>query len=166
MKLSLKRLLAYWLDFTVLSLSLIGIQYFLYIVTSGFPFNYLDTGLKIIVWVFASMSLPVWCYFIFFEVKRKRTFGKMLLKLEVSTAGNTITFKQGFLRTFIKLLPWELTHIIVLYPVPWWSGQEVSNFHLVLIPNVLMVIYIAVLFLSGGNKGLHDYIAKTEVVPR
>jgi len=164
-KLSIKRLFAYWLDFVILASVLILLQWVLYSITSGFPFDYLDTGIEIELWVLGSMSLPVWLYFIILETYNGQTIGKRLMKLRVSNnLGTKINLKQSISRTFIKLLPWEITHIIVLLPTPWWSVEQPSNTFLIYIPNVLIIIYIIILFINQGKKALHDYASKTQVM--
>lgn len=165
MKLSLKRLIAYWLDFVLLALILVGLQWLLYKTTSGFPFDLLDKGYEVELWVLLSMSLPVWMYFICCELHKQQTIGKRLLKLVVmNKEGARINIYQALIRTFIRLLPWELTHVIILVPTPWWSIEEPRNQHLIYIPNILMILYILVLFANKGDKGVHDYITKTRVM--
>ncbi|NBD28194.1 RDD family protein [Paenibacillus glycinis] len=164
MKLSLKRLIAYWLDFVILAVVLVGVQLLLYTVTSGFPFDYFDKGFEIESWVVLSMSLPVWAYFISFEKARRQTLGKRLLKLVVvDERKSTLSFVQALGRTFVRLLPWELTHLIILVPDPWWDVEEPSNQALIFIPNLLIVAYIVVLFANKGRRGIHDYVARTKV---
>lgn len=165
LKLSLRRLIAYWLDFVMLAAILIGLQWLLYTVTSGFPFDLLETGLHIELWVLGTMSLPVWLYFICCERFKMKTIGKRLLSLQaVSADGAQLTLKQAIVRTFVKLLPWEMTHLIILVPEPWYGLDELpAHMFLIYIPNALMLIYIVVLFINKGKKGLHDYVAKSSV---
>jgi uncharacterized RDD family membrane protein YckC len=164
MKLSVRRLLAYWFDFVLLAIIFVGLQWLLYKTTSGFPFDSLKKGYVIEIWVLFSMSLPVWLYFIYCELYKQQTIGKRLLKLIViSKEGSKIDINQALIRTFIRLLPWELTHIIILVPKPWWSIEKPEYQFLIYIPNVLMFLYIVVLFANKGNKGIHDFIAKTRV---
>ncbi|MFG1731044.1 RDD family protein [Paenibacillus sp. 843] len=113
MKLFLKRLVAYWLDIILIALILIFLQLLMYKTTSGFPFDYLHEGIEIEIWVLLSMSLPVWTYFITFEMYKQQTIGKRLLRLIVmDKEGSKINFYQALCRSFIRLLPWELTHVI------------------------------------------------------
>jgi uncharacterized RDD family membrane protein YckC len=136
----------------------------LYKTTSGFPFDYLNKGYEIGIWVLLSMSLPVWLYFIYFELYKQQTIGKRLLKFMVMNKEESkIGIKQALIRTFIRLLPWELTHIIILVPKPWWSIEEPENQYFIYIPNIIMLLYIVVLFANNGDKGVHDYLTKTRV---
>lgn len=166
MKLFLKRLFAYWIDFILIAVILIFIQWLIYQATSGFPFDYLRKGIEIEVWVLLTMSLPVWAYFIGMEMY-KQPIGKRMLRLVVmDQVGSQIKFRQALGRTFIRLLPWELTHVIILVPQPWWGLEEPENPYLILIPNIIWIMYIVVLFFNKGQKGIHDFFARTRVVER
>lgn len=165
LKLSLRRLAAYWIDFMLLAFLLVGIQWLLFNITSGFPFDVLNNGYKIEIWVLISVSLPVWLYFICCEYYKYQTLGKRMFSIKVrNIEGSNLTWGQVVLRTFIKLLPWEITHIIILIPEPWFSLKEVpQNINLIYVPNVMILAYIFVLLLSKGKRSIHDYIAKTTV---
>lgn len=168
MRLKIRRLIAYWLDFIMLAAVLVGFQGLLYLTTSGFPFDYLNQGYQIELWVLATVSLPVWLYFIICEYMKRRTFGKRLLHLEVVGRNQSKpTWRQVLLRTAIKLLPWELTHIIILVPEPWYNIEgSPANESLIYLPNVILLIYIIALLVGNGRQALHDYIANTMVVER
>mgnify|MGYP000911187519 CR=1 FL=1 len=165
MKLSVKRLFAYWLDFVLLAVVLVGLQGLVYISTGGFPFDAFTKGYQIECWVLFSMSLPVWAYFVGFERYRRQTVGKRLLGLQVASGdGSAIRLRQAFGRTLVRLLPWELTHLIVLVPQPWWDVERPANGSLIYIPNALIVLYIAVLLANRGKRGVHDFLAGTKIV--
>lgn len=167
MKLAFKRLLAYWLDFVILVLCLVTPQWIVSVITSGFPFKGFHTGFQIELWVVLTISVPVWAYFILFELLKQQTLGKRLLKLAVTNdEGSKVNLKQAFLRTFVKLLPWELTHIIILIPEPMWNVMEPKNSFLIYIPNFIMLLYIVILFMNKGVKGVHDYLPHTRVIQR
>ncbi|VEF49773.1 RDD family [Bacillus freudenreichii] len=161
--LTVKRLAAYMIDFLILATVLLGIQLFISLVTDGWPFSRFRSGVQIEIWVLCTMSIPVWTYFITHEFRKQQTIGKKNLKLRVTRSdGGRLTLWQAWLRTLIKLLPWEVTHIIVLVPVPWWEpGAEPNNF--IYIPNALILIYIICLFVTTGRKGPQDLIAATLV---
>jgi len=67
MKLTLKRIIAYWLDFIILLILFAGSKWILYIFSDGLPFIYFDSGYIIELWVLLTISAPVWLYFILFE---------------------------------------------------------------------------------------------------
>jgi len=164
MLLSIRRLLAYGVDFVLLAMVLIGLQMSVYAMTSGFPFDRFDHGYEIEWWVLATMSLPVWLYFILCERLFQKTVGKKLLALKVTDrTGSNINVAQALARTAVRLLPWELTHPIVLVPEPWWSVEEPGNLYLIYIPNALLLLYIAALFWNRGAKSIHDGLAGTRV---
>ncbi len=165
MKISLKRLAAYGADFLLLASILVCFQYLLYLLTPGFPFDDLDSGWEIEIWVLLTMSFPVWTYFILCEFFAQKTVGKKIWGLKVTNEeGANLRFRQALIRTFIRLLPWELTHLIILVPDPWWSVEKPGNTMLIYIPNIMMIMYIVILFRNKGVKGIHDYIARTKIV--
>jgi len=165
MRLAVSRLLAYGLDFVLLAGVFVGLQWLLALLTSGFPFQYLQEGYQIELWVLMTVSLPVWTYFIWCEWKRRQTIGKRLMKVVIAGRDSKHpTFKQAFVRTMIKLMPWELTHIIILVPKPWYGMTETpANLPLIYIPNAMIVLYIVILFAGRGSRGLHDWAAGTTV---
>lgn len=164
MKLTLVRLTAYGLDFIMLALVLVGLQLAAYHLTGGFPFDRLVKGYQIECWVLATMSFPVWMYFIVSEYFFGATLGKKLLRLSVTRRdGGRISFIQAAGRTCLKLLPWELTHLIILVPDPWWNVPEPPYPALVLIPNGMILLYIVFLLLNRGRLALHDVPAGTFV---
>ena len=162
--LSLKRLMAYWIDFILLALILCGCQWFLYTLTAGFPFDQLKAGYEIELWVLATISTPVWVYFICSEYYYQQTIGKRLMKIKVeSKDGSAVSLSQIVRRTAVRLFPWETTHLVILVPHPWWSSDESELSYFIYIPNILIMIYIMVLFVSKGKAAVHDRISNTTV---
>ena len=163
---SLKRLFAYWLDCVMMMLFLVVPQWLVYRLTDGFPFELFKTGLQIEIWVLLTISLPVWLYFIIFERFYQKTLGKMLMGMKVTnTKGERISLKQAVLRTFWRLLPWELTHIILLFPEPMWSVESPPAFRTFFLyaVNVLLLLYIMFLAFTRGKKAMHDVFFGTLV---
>ena len=98
--LALKRLIAYWIDFMLLAVILVGVQLLIYFLTGGWPFNNFHSGPAIELWVLCTMSAPVWIYFIVSEYRWSQTLGKKLFRLRVRTGrGQMITFEQVWMRT-------------------------------------------------------------------
>lgn len=164
---SLKRLLAYGIDVVMMIAFLVIPQWFVYRLTDGFPFELLTTGLQVEIWVLMTVSLPVWLYFIVFERMYQKTFGKMLMKMKVTNrAGERISWLQAFARTFWRLLPWELAHLILLLPEPYWSLESTPALRTVFLysVNVLVVMYIMYLAFTRGQRAIHDVFFGTEVV--
>lgn len=160
------RLGAYLLDYALLITLLVLPQAVLVAVTGGFPFNRLRNGWQIEGWVLLSISLPAWLYFAWSESSaRQATVGKRVLGLQVvSTSGGEIAFGKALLRTAVKLLPWELTHLTLLLPVPLWWDRNPGFRPGLAVAYLLMGIYLVVIWRSPHRRGPHDLAAGTVVV--
>lgn len=161
-----RRICAYLVDYGLLFGVLIALQLLLYRVGRGFPYSLLQTGMQIELWVWSSISLPAWLYFALSESSpRQATFGKRLLGLRVTTLqGNRIGLGRALLRTVIKLLPWELTHLSLMLPVPlWWDPQPTLRPGIVGV-YALMGVYLVTLLLNPRRQSVHDLVARTVVV--
>lgn len=161
MKKSIIRLSAYTVDFAILMSVLVGLQLVIYYVFDGLPFNAFTTGIQVYIWVVLTMSTPVWMYFIILERSNFSTLGKHLFGLEVLNHNSgRISNKQSLIRTFIKLLPWEITHLSML-GIYFKNEPEVNiGFW---IANSFIVIYLLVLFVDKGENSIHDRIVKTKI---
>ena len=156
--LALKRLIAYWIDFMLLAVILVGVQLLIYFLTGGWPFNNFHSGPAIELWVICTMSAPVWIYFIVSEYRWGQTLEKRLFKLRVTAdKGKKITFEQAWMRT----LGVDAYH--VLLPTPWWDIPNETN-NLIYIPNALIILYVFYLFSTKGQRGIHDIISRTQVI--
>lgn len=154
------RLLAYTVDFAILSVVLIGIQLALYFFANGFPFKQFSSGYQIYIWVLFTISFPTWLYFIFLECSNKQSsIGMLLFHLKVFKANNQKPkFKEIFIRTFIRLLPWEITHISLI-PIYFAKHPEPNiGFW---IADFIIILYIVVIYFKKGNLTVHDYFAGT-----
>ncbi|MBN2388938.1 MAG: RDD family protein [Anaerolineales bacterium] len=161
-----RRIAAYLLDYFLLSVVLISLQGVIFLVGQGFPYNLLHTGPQIELWVVLSISLPVWLYFALGECSsHKATPGKRLFRLQVTNLrGARIGFGRAIIRTVIKLIPWELTHLTLMLPVPLWWDSSPGLRSGILIVYVLIGIYILTMFLNKRRQSVHDLIAQTIVV--
>lgn len=65
--------------------------------------------------ILLTFSGPAWLYFIVSDRStRGATLGKRVFKLRVSgTTEERVSLGRAVVRTVIKLLPWELTHLFV-----------------------------------------------------
>jgi uncharacterized RDD family membrane protein YckC len=126
----------------------------------GFP----STGIEIYIRIVLSFSIPIWIYFVFSDISQKgATFGKKLMKIGVKTVeGENLTIKSALLRTMVKLIPWELTH--VTFFVLSING-EFSLLQMVLVIIIYLLIFIYGYFMirTKGRKGVHDLLAKTTI---
>ncbi len=116
-----RRIAAYFVDYFVFMLPLIGILSlgswaFLSFGISPFSNNvWLNQGIVILV-----LTLPVVLYFALSEASRSQaTIGKRLMKVfVVDASGQRTTLKQTAVRAVVKFLPWEFFHTIY-----WrWEG--------------------------------------------
>jgi uncharacterized RDD family membrane protein YckC len=127
------------------------------------------SGIKSELYTILTISLPIWLYFTLTEVSVwQATLGKMWLgfqTIDAATKGQ-IVFWQSFLRTVIKMLPWEVVHLTINLPTPIRYDPE-PGFRLgfVLSP-LLLVLYVALVVVTANHQSLHDLIARTLVVIR
>lgn len=167
--LTLRRLLAYILDIALLYGVLAGGLQTLTASLFGVPdyARLAQSPFRLEGWVLLTISLPTWLYFIFCDVRGGSTLGKRLLGLRTQTAaGGAVSAGQAVLRTALKLIPWELTHISILVPNPMWnagSQPAASQTIGLALANLLLVVYLVVLVRSGGERSVHDVVAGTAV---
>ena len=160
-----RRIAAYVIDYAILFAVLIPMQGLIWIAGNGFPYTLFKIGLQVELWVLLSISLPAWMYFSISEQSiRKATLGKRIFRLEVTRIdGSKIGFGRAIMRTAIKLLPWELTHITLLLPVPiWWAAPSQFPFGLIIV-YTLVGIYIITMFLNQRMQSVDDIFAQTVV---
>ncbi len=161
-----QRIAAYVLDYALLFSILIAIQLMLWFFAKGFPYSLMKTGFQIELWVLFSISLPTWLYFTLSEQSRRQaTLGKQFFHLQVARAsGKRIGLGRALLRTVIKLLPWELTHMTLLVPLPiWWDASPGFPAGLIVV-YLLIGIYLAALFMTRRRQSIHDLLLDTVVV--
>ncbi len=161
-----RRIAAYLVDYVILFTTLILLQLGIVAVGQGFPYQLLKQGWQIELWVLTSISLPTWLYFTLTEQSaRQATLGKRLLDLQVKTVNEKrLTFWQALLRTLIKLLPWELTHLTLLTPTPLWWDSDPSLRPGLVIVYVLLGLYLATMLLNPRRQSIHDLIVNSMVV--
>jgi uncharacterized RDD family membrane protein YckC len=166
-----RRLVAYFIDILVVFLLVVSLlQLAVFVPLRHFVIgseDWFHSGWHTEVYTWLTISLPVWLYFILFEKSgRKATPGKLLMKLQTMDlrTGSWIGFLQSLLRTFIKLLPWELAHFTNNIPVPMWSDPHPSfRVGFVIVP-LLVLAYIAVARFTPRKQAPHDLAARTLVV--
>jgi len=117
------------------------------------------------VWVAAvmSFSIPAWAYFLVSDLSHKgATVGKRIMKVRVvSTTSDDLNFGRALIRTAVKLLPWETAHIF-----GFALADSISESVLVtglVVSNLLVLVYLVVLFMNSGKKSMDDFPARTEV---
>jgi len=117
---------------------------------------------------FILMVAPVFLYFFLFEASpQKATPGKLVFKLKViKIDGTNFSYKDSFLRSVVKFVPWEFAHFaiwqLVFHNIDLLFVAEA----LLIITNLLVVLYIAFPFFNKRARAMHDYAAHTIVVRR
>jgi RDD family len=108
------------------------------------------------------------CYFALSESSvQGATPGKRLLGLRVTDmVGNGIGFDRAFLRTIVKLIPWEVAHLSLFLPTPIFIDEHGGFLPGLITANVLIVVYLVVIVMTNGKQGVHDLVARTIVQPR
>jgi uncharacterized RDD family membrane protein YckC len=161
-----RRVGAYLVDIGLLYAAILVVQAGLFSLTGGVLGDFLTTGLRLEAWVLLTVSLPSWAYFTLMDgAPRAATLGKRLLKLEVrGVEGAPLAFGRSLLRTLVKLLPWELTHLTVLTPVPWWNDPDPGlRVGLVLVYGLLGVYMLTMIF-HPRKQGPQDLAARSLVL--
>lgn len=165
----LRRLLAYWIDITLLYAVLVGLQFGFVALTGGVVNNWIATQHKGIFawgWIFLTISLPMWLYFILNESSpHQATLGKFLMGLKVTDLiGNRLKATTAAWRTAFKLAFFEIGHLSFLFPTPLFDEPNPSfrvGFAIVI---ALMVAYFVVTIITPRRQSIHDLIVKTLVV--
>jgi uncharacterized RDD family membrane protein YckC len=123
-------------------------------------------GVPLEIYTLLTISLPTWLYFAWSEQSTwQGTIGKRVFRLIVTDIeGDRIGFGRAMLRTVIKMLPWEISHLTVNLPTSiMYEPQPQFRFGFVFV-FVLLVLYPALILLTRRHQSLHDLIAKTFVL--
>lgn len=118
------------------------------------------------LWLVATISLPIWCYFILFELwPPHATVGKHLMRLEVfSTSDRPIVTTRAARRTAIKLLPtWDLLLATLVLPTPIWAANADISRYSILVVLLFLVLNIVIFVVSKGHRSIHDLLSKTRI---
>ena len=126
-----------------------------------------------------TVSLPIWAYFAGYESRADHaTPGKRWLGVTVaSTGAKPLSFGRAFLRTILKLLPFEVAHVFLAVPAnpfidPLTHAMTVPGFddlgasvHAGLLVAVLLAgAQLFTMLLHPDGRGVHDLVAHTFVV--
>jgi uncharacterized RDD family membrane protein YckC len=119
------------------------------------------------LYVFLTISLPVWTYFALMDSKTARgTLGKRIFKLKViresraESPGNC----RSYLRTILKLLPWEIAHAGVIFPTPLYFEDEATLRAWTYVGIALLIGYVVSLMLSKKRQTIYDHMVGTQVI--
>ena len=164
---SVRRIVAYAIDVGFLSSVLLIPQFAINYLTGFTPASFfnLSSGLYAYVWVLLTVSLPSWFYFAASDYSaRGAALGKRIIGLRVAdTNGDRIGLGRAILRTLIKIVPWELTHILFFLPF-LTAGQSAALGPEIIMPYVLVAIYGAIMLRTHGKQSIHDLVAGTVVI--
>jgi uncharacterized RDD family membrane protein YckC len=129
-------------------------------------FDWMQNGFLFWLFVFSTVSIPIWLYYSLLESSaRQATFGMRLFGLQVTdTDGNRISFGRALLRTVVKLLPFEINHLVMFLPTPIWYDPNPGFRIGFLVVNALIILYFATMFLTRRRQSVHDLVARTIVV--
>jgi uncharacterized RDD family membrane protein YckC len=157
---------AFLVDVLAVYLVIGGIQLGIYTISGGVPLNWLNGGPAYEAWFLLTFSLPLWLYFTILESSaRQATPGKRILKLKVvDLSGERIRAPRAFLRTILKLLPWELAFVAVLLPEPIFLDPSVVARPALFLLYFLLGLYMLAMILSPRKRGIHDLLSGTLVM--
>ena len=166
-----RRIAAYFIDVTLLTFVVQGAQWGLSALTGGQPFAYFEavnSGGLIYAWILATVSLPIWLYFILSERSiHKATIGKRLLGLQVISENESkASTGQLISRTVLKLLSWEIFHLTFMFPVPLLADPTAAFRPGFIVGFLVLALYVLVMFRTAPGQSIHDLIAKTAVVTK
>lgn len=166
MKLTIKRLLAFAIDYLIIilygtllflvTISIIDISKFS--TESYSPIKGQFIG-------FFTMTLPVFMYNFLLENSQYRGgVGKQIMRIAVIKSGYK---KQNiFIRNFVKFLPWEIGHLGVHWAMYYSSRNQATPnwvWVVLILPQIIMVIYFTSLILSKGESSFYDKIAHSKL---
>lgn len=164
----LSRVLAYAVDATLLFVAfplILGtICNLLFYSTVGLDWT--RNGPLFWMYIFATVSIPFWLYYSFLESsQRQATYGMRLLRLKVTNVdGERIGFWRALLRTVVKLLPFEINHLVLFLPTPIWHDSDPGFRAGSIVVTVLIIFYFGIMFLTARRQSVHDLVARTVVI--
>ena len=166
-----RRTLAYMLDcMIVFSVIMLLLQWLILTPVRGYfgiDELWFHDSSNMYMYVLFTISLPIWLYFSWFDsYKSSGTIGKRLMKLRVlnQTQLTVIGLPKSFLRTLLKLLPWELAHIGVIFPVHMFYAENPDLRILLIIGLVLFIIYFFSIVTSKDSSSLYDKLLGVNVI--
>lgn len=161
----IKRSAAYFVDILLLFVVLAPLGFLIqWLVGSQLP----QTGPEIWRTLLWNFSVPAWLYFWLSDRSSSgATLGKRLLKLKVAGTGNQpVLADAAFLRTAVKLLPWELVHVSAFALSVDMNAFTTTQTVGLVIANVLIFAYFLVAVMTKGTRTVHDFAARTHVMSR
>ncbi len=170
MKYFLRRTFAYFIDCSIAYLFVMLIIQWAILsqlrVYVGITEVWFQSSINMHLYVFSSISFPVYLYFAYFDSRHsKGTFGKRLCKLRVNDIKNhKISFLKSFWRAILKLLPWEIAHLGIIHPTPVYFENEPNIRILTYIGLLLFTVYFISIWFSSKQQTIYDKVVGTLVL--
>ena len=135
----------------------------------GTPLQWPENPILADLMAFITLVLPVILYFTFQESSpRQSTWGKRKAGIRVVNAnGGRLTWLQAFIRSLVKMIPWQIAHTC-LFHIPGWplavttiSSAVSAGFALMY---VLVGLYIASALISKKHRTPYDWASGAYVI--
>ena len=141
--------------------------------------GWMRVGAFYVGYVLLTVSLPIWLYFAGYESSPwQATLGKRWLGIRVNSVdGRQVSFLRAFLRTIVKLLPFEIAHVCVALPanpfvdaitgeltIPALDSMHPFGIAGLLAALLLFGLLLFTAMLHPDGRGVHDFAAGTFVV--
>ncbi len=132
----------------------------------GINEEWFQTSLNVQLYVLLTISVPVWAYFTYFDSdKSSGTIGKRLMKLSVvDDEDQRLDLQRSFQRTFLKLLPWEVAHLGVIWPEPIYFADDPNVRIFTIVGLLLLALYAFSVVLSTKQQSVFDRWLDTTVL--
>lgn len=167
MRTLISRLTAFMVDWLVLFAVLAAPQFAIMTLTGSWFLDQDSSPVASWAWVGISVTLPSLAYFVLSDhTPRGQTFGKQVMKIGVrSDDAFRLTWSQALVRNIVKLIPWELTHIMIFFPEPFSEDDPSSGkLALMMLSSIAFVLWLVAPFFDRPSfRALHDRVAGTRV---
>lgn len=162
-KLVIRRLVAYMIDYIIIAIYAV----ILFGIATIFNLKKIPlTPISAQLLGFVSLTLPVFFYFFLSEQSKTRaTIGKKILNISVRS-GSQNSRVHILIRNILKLLPWEIAHTGVHWIVFYSESDQnppVWIWVTLIVPQVIIVIYLISIIISGGESSIYDKVSNTKI---
>ena len=156
------------LDYVIILFYLVTVTLIFLLLNSLFNLNdrlFIDR-VRAQLTAFLLITLPVALYFAISESSnRQATWGKQRMKLRVTDEnGERISFWRALARTFLKFIPWELSHTLIWELSFSPQTDTVLTYYGFGFVYLLVGLNIASLLLTKTHQTIYDLLTKTYVV--
>ncbi|CAM2906201.1 RDD family protein [Paenibacillus sediminis] len=164
-----ERLTAFLIDYLLILLYLIMLFVFGFFLFPSIQQLFTGSLYRAQFFGFLFVTLPVSVYYIIMDSNIvKCSVGKRLRKIRVvNQFGQSPNLLQSAARTFLKFIPWEMSHFLVYRLVS--IGENVVPIRYYVIGGyiyLLIFIYIFTAIFSKRKRSLYDMLSNTYVIRR